>query len=335
MPNFWSRGLQYLEEKLGADITSDKDLEITLKKIEITEKGLSSLRLVLQNFNSYIDKFCLFFKDLNKALSLIYENTPYFFFVEEFLCKQQLINTHFQELTKLTTKLYSKTSEWNRIFDTAKNQLVERENKRKIYDHYEKKLIKLQKTKDKKLLERNEEKYTKAASEYVDCSEKIYKLMQDSLKLCYKLTNPLISELIIGEKNLFDGISMSLSCFKDNLKRFNEIESSINNPNYVQKTKNYDPLKFMKEKDLIKRISIRKNSYVNPFPNKDEDNKRRKSSIFSFGSKNENIQKKEENKGNFNNILSQTRLTNTFGNLPEKKLEEFYNIEDDLHYSFI
>lgn len=334
MPNFWSRGIQYLEEKLGADVTEDKDFELTLKKIEVTEKGLSSLRMVLQNFNSYTERFCQFFKDLNNAINIIYEDTPYYFFIEEFLCKQQLINTHFEDLNKLIAKLYSRTSEWSRIFDTAKNQLVERENKRKIYDHYEKKLLKIQKSKDKKYLERNEEKYTKAASEYVDFSEKIYKLMQDSLKLCWKLTNPIVSEIILGEKKLFDDISMSLSCFKDNAKRFDEIEKSINNPNSVQKSENYDPLKFMKEKDFIKRISIRKTTHIDPIPNKVSEKKQR-SSIFGWVNKNENTQKIEENKGNINNILSHSRLTNAFGNLPEKKLEEFYNIEDDYNRYYV
>ena len=32
------------------------------KRIEITEKGLASLRMVLQNFNSYVEKFCTFSK---------------------------------------------------------------------------------------------------------------------------------------------------------------------------------------------------------------------------------------------------------------------------------
>ena len=57
MPNFWSRGLQYLEEKLGATTTDDKDFENLLKRIDITEKGLASLRTVLQNYNSYIENF--------------------------------------------------------------------------------------------------------------------------------------------------------------------------------------------------------------------------------------------------------------------------------------
>ena len=327
MPNFWSRGLQFIEEKFGGTVTEDKDFEIILKKIATTEKGLYSLRTVLQNFNSYIEKFCNFFTDLNNALNLIYDNSPYYIFIEEIVCKQQIINTHFEDLNKLLLKLYSRTSEWDRIFETARNQMLEREEKRKIYDHYEKKLLKIQKTsKDKKYIERNEEKYTKAASEYVDISEKIYNLMQDSLKLSWNLTNPIISELIIGEQQLFEGISSTLSCFKDNIKRFSEIEYSLNNPNSKRRNTNYDPLKYMKEKDLIKRISVRRNSSLVKAPNKEERNSRNS----LWGWKNDSVQKKDDKMtGNLNNILSHSRLTNAFGNLPEKNLEDFYNIVDD------
>ena len=327
MPNFWSRGWQFIEEKFGGEVTEDKDFQIILKKIAKTEKCLYSLRTVLQNFNSYVEKFCSFFVDLNSALNLIYDNSPYYIFIEEIVCKQQIINTHFEDLNKLLLKLYSRTSEWDRIFETARNKMLEREEKRKIYDHYEKKLLKIQKTsKDKKYIERNEEKYTKAASEYVDISEKIYNLMQDSLKLSWNLTNPIISELIIGEQQLFDGISSTLSCFKDNLKRFSEIEYSLNNPNSKRRNTNYDPLKYMKEKDLIKRISVRRNSSLVKTSNKEERNSRNS----LWGWKNESVQKKDDKMtGNLNNILSHSRLTNAFGNLPENKLEEFYNIEDD------
>ena len=329
MPNFWSRGWQFLEEKLGGEVTEDKDFDKILKKVEITEKGLTSLRSILQNFNSYTHKFCSFFTDLKNALNLIYENSPYYLFIEEFVCKQQIVNTYFEDLNKLVIKLYSKTSEWSQIFESARNQLVERENKRKIYDHYEKKMLKIKKTsKDKKYIERNEEKYTKAASEYVEISEKIYNLFQDSLKLSWKLTNPLITEIILGEQNLFDGISSSLSCFKNSIKRFAEIDYSLNNPNSKRKNSNYDPLKYMKEKDLIKNISARRMSYA--VPSSKEDLKQHRYSIWTWGTKNENVQNVEEKKvSNLNNVLSHSRLTNSFGNIPEDKLEEFFNIDDD------
>lgn len=326
MPNFWSRGWQYLEEKFGGTVTEDKDFENILKRIDKTEKGLATLRTVLQNFNSYIEKFCSFFADLNNALNIIYENSPYYLFIEEFVCKQQIINTHFEDLNKLVIKLYSRTSEWDRIFESAKSQLEERENKRKIYDHYEKKLLKIQKSSsDKKYIRRNEEKYTMAASEYVEISEKVYNLLQDSLKLSWKLTNPVVSDLIIGEKNLFDGISLSLSCFKDNRKRFAEIEYSLSNPNSKRKIFNYDPLKYMKEKDIIKKISVRRNMSYGVIPVKEEDKFQRISVLGVLGAQ------KVEDKviRNINNVLSQSRLTNSFGNMSESKLEEFFNIEDD------
>jgi len=330
MPNFWSRGVQYFEEKLGADITTDKDFDISLKKIQSTEKGLSLLRLVLQNFNSYIDKFCNFFVDLNNAMNLIYENTPYYIFIEQFICKQEIINTHFNDLNKLVAKMYLRTSEWSRIFESAKNQLTERENKRKVYDHYEKKLLKIQKsTKDKKYIQRNEEKYSKAASEYVEISEKIYKLMQDSLKLSWKLINPIVSELIIGEQKLFDGISGCLSCFKDNIKRFNEIENHVNNPNSKIKIYNYDPMKYMKEKDLIKKISVRRSVNSAPIHNKEEEKKHRYT-MFSWNSKNDiKLKGSEDNIEHLDKLFSQSRLTNAFGEISNKKLEELYDIEDD------
>ena len=335
MPNFWSRGLQFLEEKLGAQVTEDKDFENILKKIEITEKGLTSLRTILQNFNSYTEKFCSFFIDLKNALNLIYENSPYYLFIEEVVCKQQIVVTYFEDLSRLIIKLYSRTSEWSQIFESARSQLEERENKRKIYDHYEKKMLKIKKSsKDKKYIERNEEKYTKAASEYVEISEKIYNLMQKSLKLSWKLTNPLVTELIIGEQNLFGGITKSLSCFKNSIKRFAEIDYSLNNPNSKRRNSNYDPLKFMKEKDLIKNISIRRMSFAVPPPK--ENVRQRGHSIWGWGNKNENVQKVEEKRVtninlnlNLNNVLTQSRLTNSFGNISEDKLDEFYNIDDD------
>ena len=138
------------------------------------------------------------------------------------------------------------------IEETEGNAVNTNLNDNNINNDNEKKLLKIQKsTKDKKYIQRNEEKYSKAASEYVEISEKIYKLMQDSLKLSWKLINPIVSELIIGEQKLFDGISGCLSCFKDNIKRFNEIENHVNNPNSKIKIYNYDPMKYMKEKDLI------------------------------------------------------------------------------------
>ena len=141
-----------------------------------TEKGLSSLKSVLQNFLSYSDHFKKYFSDFNSSIKLIYLDSPFYNFTEEITCKHQIIQAEFEEMNKKMNILFSKTSEWNIIFESAKEQIKTREEKRKIYDHYEGKLSKINKSnkKDQKYVERNEGKYTKAASEYVEISEKAF-----------------------------------------------------------------------------------------------------------------------------------------------------------------
>lgn len=333
MPKFLSRGLQNIAEKFGGKITEDKDLEKLLVQVEKTEKGFSTFRTVIQNFNSYIEKFSKFFNDISEALSLIYSNTPYYAFIEEFLVKQEIISVHIEDMSKLLVKLNSRSSEWDKIFEDNKKLLLEREVKRKEYDHYEKKLMKIKDSKDKKYIERNEEKYTKAASEYVEISEKIFNQLEGSLKLGWELANPVVSDLILGEQTMFEGISNTLSCFKDNIKRFTEIDQSISNPDTKMKKFNYDPVKFIKGKELIRRVSI---SRTMPFtmPLNINDGKKNLRLRMSLGAnkinKNNVINTKGENKKvNYDNILIHSRLTNSFGEIPENKLKEFLEIEDE------
>ena len=315
MPKFWRRGLQYLGEKLGGEITEDKDFEKLLLQVDNTEKGFSSFRSVMQNFNTYMEKFPKFFKDIASALQLIYSNTPYYPFIEEFLIKQELLEVHFEDMNKLLIKLCSRSSEWDKIFEDGKKQLVERENKRKEYDHYEKKLLKIKDSKDKKKIERNEEKYTKAASEYVEISEKIFNQLDGSLKLGWELANPVVTDFIMGEVKMLDGISETMSYFKENIKRFSQIDLNINNPYVNMKQSNYDPVKYIKGKDLIRRVSVSRKIPFNLSNNLNDGKNQR---IIGF------------DKG-YDNILIQTRLTNSFGKISENKLKEFIEFQDEFN----
>ena len=315
MPKFWRRGLQYLGEKLGGEITEDKDFEKLLLQVDNTEKGFSSFRSVMQNFNTYMEKFPKFFKDIANALQLIYSNTPYYPFIEEFLIKQELLEVHFEDMNKLLIKLCSRSSEWDKIFEDGKKQLVERENKRKEYDHYEKKLLKIKDSKDKKKIERNEEKYTKAASEYVEISEKIFNQLDGSLKLGWELANPVVTDFIMGEVKMLDGISDTMNYFKENIKRFSQIDLNINNPYINMKQSNYDPVKYIKGKDLIKRVSVSRKIPFNLSNNLNDGKNQR---IIGF------------DKG-YDNILIHTRLTNSFGKISENKLKEFIEFQDEFN----
>ena len=233
MPNFWSKAGQFISEKISGSRTQDNDIATACEKMKNTEKGLLSLKFVLQSFLSYYEKFSNYFTDINAALKLIYEDSPFYNFTEEITCKHQIIKSEFEEMNKKLNNILSKTTEWNIIFNSAKEQIKIREEKRKIYDHYESKISKINKNnnkKDLKFIERNESKFSKAASEYVDISEKTYNIINNSLKLSWELTNPIVDEIITAEKILFEGISKSLSCFKNNNERFLEIKHSLDNP---------------------------------------------------------------------------------------------------------
>ena len=343
MPNFWTKAGQFISEKITGIRTQDEDFTKACEKMKNTEKGLSSLKIVLQNFLTYTDNFKNFFSDFNTAIKLIYNDSPFSNFTEEIACKHQLIKSEFEEMSKKVNILFLKTSEWNVIFESAKEHINKREEKRKVYDHYEGKLSKLNKSNQKidtKYIERNEDKYSKAASEYVEVSEKAFNTINNSLKIAYELTNPIVDEIISAEKKLFQGVSQSLSCFNNSNEKFLEIKNNFDNPNINKDSITYDPIKYMGEKDLMKKISLKRTNTSNLFktqkrlsnPNLDSLQKKatdllgRMSVIVGLSQEN-NVYYGAEN---LSNIYINSRMTNSFGEITKEQLEEFYLFEDEI-----
>ena len=340
MPNFWTKAGQFISEKISGSRTQDEDFLKACEKMKNTEKGLFSLKTVLQNFISYSEHFKKYFSDFNSAIKLIYMDSPFYNFTEEITCKHQIIQAEFEEMNKKMNILFSKTSEWNIVFDSAKEQIKSREEKRKVYDHYEEKLSKINKSnkKDQKYIERNEGKYTKAASEYVEISEKAFNTINNSLKIAYELANPVIDEIITTEKNFFQGIGKSLSCFTNNSERFMEIKKNLDNPNINKDSITYDPIKYMNEKDLMKKISLNRmiapnfsqkrysNVNTGEVSVKKNNNALGRMSVIGSMNDNNNLNIGTEN---YNMIYTNSRMTTSFVQMTEEQLSEFYSFEDD------
>ena len=340
MPNFWTKAGQFISEKISGSRTQDEDFLKACEKMKNTEKGLFSLKTVIQNFLSYSEHFIKYFSDFNSAIKLIYMDSPFYNFTEEITCKHQIIQAEFEEMNKKMNILFSKTSEWSIVFDSAKEQIKSREEKRKVYDHYEEKLSKLNKSnkKDQKYLERNEGKYKKAASEYVEISEKAFNTINNSLKIAYELTNPVIDEVITTEKNFFQGIGKSLSCFVNNSERFMEIKKNLDNPNINKDSITYDPIKYMNEKDLMKKISLNRmiapnfsqkrysNVNTGEVSVKKNNNALGRMSVIGSMNDNNNLNIGTEN---YNMIYTNSRMTTSFVQMTEEQLSEFYSFEDD------
>ena len=339
MPNFWSKSGQFISEKIFGERTKDEDFNKVCETMKSAENGLSCLKSTIQNFSSYSNIFKKYFSEINTALQLIYVNSPFSDFVEEITVKHQIIQAEIDEMNKKMNTLFSKTSEWSIIFNSAKELIKTREEKRKVYDHYESKLSKINKNnnkKDSKYIERNEGKFSKAASEYVEISEKAFDTINNSLKVAYELTNPIVDEIITIEKIGFNNLDRSMACFNNNKERFKEIKNNFNNPNLNKDNITYDPIKYMNEKGLFKKISSSRKmtTYLHSSTKIINQNllDSKKNNILIRNSM--NPKQIEENKiligtENYNNIYINSRMTNSFGDIKEDKLEEFYEFEDD------
>ena len=337
MPNFWSKSGQFFSEKFFGSRTKDEDFNKLCETMKSTEKGLATLRTILQNFKIYTENFKKYFTDFNTALKLIYANSPFVDFIEEITVKHLIISSELDEVNKKMNILCSKTSEWSIIFNSAKDQIKTREEKRRVYDHYEGKISKLNKNngkKDQKYIERNESKFSKAASEYVEISEKTFNTIVNSLRVAYELTNPIIDSILTEEQKLFKNLDKSMECFGNNNERFKEIKNNYDNPNINKDNITYDPTKYMAEKGLMKKLSMRKMTTARLLPTKKAGNQNsteikstnRRMTVFSKPN-----DKNVEYLGieNYENIYVNSRMTNSFGEIKNEKLTEFYEFEDD------
>lgn len=148
--------------------------------------------------------------------------------------------------------------------------------------------------------------------------------MEGALKLGWELANPVVSDFIMGEQKMLEGMSNTMIYFKDNFKRFTEINKRISNPDTKMKQFNYDPVKYIKGKDIIRRVSVSRSL---PFPIPINSNEVK--NLKSRPSFTPDLLKFDKNKVKIDNILTQFRLTNSFGEIKEDKLKEFLEFEDD------
>ena len=290
MINLFNKAGNFISNAILRDKTKDEKYQSYCKKMYIIESGLKSLKAILKGYNAYLDPFCKYLITLNESINKIYKNSPLKIEVNEIIKTHVLILKEFQNLEKIISKLHSKTSEWDAIFEKAKESIRIRDEKRRIFDHYEQKLSKIDesqsKKKEKDYVIRNREKYTTASKEYFDASEKSFEIIKHTIKLSWELTNPVFGELIINEKNTFGNITSHLTHFQNINFILNEIMEKEFNVE-INKKKNesiYNPKEYVKSKFL----------------------------------------KKKENEHKF------IRKTNTFGKVPSKREKQFINIKDNL-----
>ena len=300
MPNFWTKAGQFISEAISNNKTQDEDYQYLSETMIRTENGINSLKNILKAYYTYSEPFNRYIQTLNEALKQIYHDSPLMYQIEKITMKHGLILGYISDLGKIVTKLYSKTSEWDTIVEKEKEMQKIREEKRKNFDHYEQKLLKIEgdqsKKKNTELLIRNQEKYSKALKEYLDLSEKSFEVIQNSLKLSWELTNPIIGEYFLSEKNLFQKISLALNDFGDITNILEKTMQTAFNPDESEMVENnsnimYDPKSFIRSQTLMRR--------------------------------------NDDNSSYEHNFI---RMTKTFPKAPKDRLMKFIGIKDDYPY---
>ena len=317
MPNFWTKAEQFIGESLNGPRTKDKEFDKLTEKMKTVEIGLSNLKQILQKMPTILNQLELTFRELIISINQIYNNSPFKDITKEIQNKQELIEIEFSNFSKTISKIFSKTSEWTKIFNIPKEQIKLREDKRKIYDHYEKKIEKIDSNnikskKEKEFFERNTEKYQKAAADYVDISEKAFNSINSSLNRTYDIVNIILCELINYEKMYFEKINEYCKYNKDVEKKFEDCKNFANNPNNIDNFYSYDPTKYM-DKNIMKRSSLSK-------PNNNLFNKISHSSNSFQNNDNEN-----------NVVLINFRIRSSFVDYNDDEFNKFKEIKDDFN----
>ena len=257
MMNFWNKAGNFISNAILRDKTKDEKYQSLCKKMYVIESGIKSLKSILKGYNTYLEPFCKYLITLNESINKIYKNSPLKIEVNEIIKTHLSILNEFQTLEKIIAKLYSKTSEWDAIFEKAKESIRIRDEKRRTYEHYEQKLSKIEenqnKKKEKDYIIRNRDKYTTASKEYFDASEKSFEIIKNTIKLSWELTNPVFGELIINEKNTFGNITSHLTYFQNINYILDEIMDKEFNPELTKSYSIYNPKQYINSKFLKKK----------------------------------------------------------------------------------
>jgi len=268
MLDFWNNAAQYISDVFTYDDkTTDVDYQHLCDKMANIEAGITSLKTILKEHKIYVEPFCQYIKTLNESIKTIYDDSPLKGYIDNIVLRHELVLKEIQDLSKKLNKLNTATSEWNTIFKKAKESIKIREEKRKNFDYYEQKLLKIDKNKKKikEFVQRNQEKYNLASKEYIEASQKSFEVIKSSIKLSWELTSPIVGDIIVSEKNIFEVNSSHLYEFSTIIYDFKELMMRAFNPELNKDKQDYDPKKYIKSQKLRKK---KENNYQHTFTRK-------------------------------------------------------------------
>jgi hypothetical protein len=317
-----------LEEKEKGPRTLDLDFLKKFEEMQSVEIALQKLKSISLNFIANFESIMQYNRDLTECLFLLYRgSTSSFKEFSECLTKIHLDNNLiFSSIIKEIAGIIQNTKEMPFYFYNIYPLINQREEHRKIYDHYEKKLRKMEKVFKERLVrdclshhrnfvesfERNKVKFRHAKENYIKATRLAYKKIDKLLNNRYDLINPVMINLHNVEKKIYESFIKNFATFKkiDNelgKVRKSNFENSKGNSKFNDEDK-YDPLKFMK------------------YPQLDTDEK----ADDGLGMKIRVSPSGIENKNAYNNKdhSRDRKILNNFNPYEMKDIDEFYQIKN-------
>jgi hypothetical protein len=209
-------------------------------------------------------------RNINECIFILYNNLENKK-LKEF--SQILTNIHiennfvFQFILKEISAMSKLTQEWPSYFRKLDGLVRDREEARKLYDHYEKKLHHMDKIfehRDRKeclykhqnflnSLERNLKKYKLAKQNYFKKAKEAYAEIRNLLDNRFEVINPVVMMIFSIENKIFGSLYNQFKTYK-NIDNYIIQENKNNSEQEFFKIyNNYNPIKYMKYPDIDKK----------------------------------------------------------------------------------
>jgi hypothetical protein len=239
------------------------------------EIALNKLKTICLNFITNFERIMQYNRELTECLFLLYKETKSYKEFSESLTKIHIDNNLiFSSILKEIEAINQKTKEMPYYFYKIYPLIDKREEQRKIYDHYEKKLRKMEKVLKERLVrdslrhhtsfmesfERNRSKFKNAKENYLNATRQAYDKIEELLDSRYDLINPVMINLHRVEMKIYESFINNFAAFKKLESELGKVKKSNfdcgNGDCNIHNEKKYDPLKFMKYPELDKKIFI-------------------------------------------------------------------------------
>ena len=353
MKNTFNKVTQSLFEAFKGPRTKDFEFEKMCQEYEVCKGRMLSLKSVIDNYPSRLEGYKLTLDSLISNFETIFskDQENYFQFMSNVAAAHKALSSKLLNMFNKTEQLKSSMDKWTENCSSVDGKLSLREEKRKIFDHYDEKMAemidernklivkgKIPSEKDDEKYFRNIKKYQNAAKEYVDATNDAYK------HICYFLDSRYDNISI----SVVDFIQIEASFYNEASYIFNFFKNYKNNvmglrQNFRPTHRDYEASNFIRGKSLLnldieelmkscttisgviegkpgaRRNSIGNNNEMNKAKTFNQNmnnniNKRRSNTFLNpYGNNNNNNYYRNNNYGN-NNYGNNNYGNNNFGN---------------------